>query len=114
MELVEEEHVGESKLNKRERDLEEGRNSESPPDKKGKVDGEAGDAAASAAAAADESEEEQELDVETFDATKLVRNDDDRKMLESLPELEREAILADRFEKLKNAADMKRALRENE
>mmetsp|Transcript_2865 Transcript_2865/g.6176 ORF Transcript_2865/g.6176 Transcript_2865/m.6176 type:complete len:679 (-) Transcript_2865:78-2114(-) len=61
----------------------------------------------------EEEEEEQELDMETFDTSKLVHGDEDQKNLNSLPEFEREAILADRFEKLKNAADMKRALRQN-
>lgn len=59
------------------------------------------------------SEEELELDFETFDTQKLVQNDDDKKYLDSLPELEREAILAERFDELKKQADIKKALREN-
>jgi len=61
----------------------------------------------------DSSEEELELDFETFDTQKLVQNDDDKKYLDSLPELEREAILAERFDELKKQADIKKALREN-
>ena len=59
------------------------------------------------------SEEERELDMETFDTQALVENEDDQKYLDSLPEFEREAILGERFEKLKAAADMKKALRES-
>jgi len=61
----------------------------------------------------DSSDEEQEWDMETFDTQKLVEGKDDKKYLDSLPELERENILAERFEKLKSEADMKKALREN-
>ena len=61
----------------------------------------------------DSSEEELELDFETFDTQKLVQNDDDKKYLDSLPELEREAILAERFDEIKKQADIKKALREN-
>ncbi|ACI64902.1 predicted protein [Thalassiosira pseudonana CCMP1335] len=61
----------------------------------------------------DSSDEELELDMDTYDTQKLVQGDDDKKYLDSLPELEREAILAERFEKLKSEADMKKALREN-
>jgi RNA polymerase-associated protein RTF1 len=43
----------------------------------------------------------------------LVKGAEDKKYLDSLPELERENILAERFEKLKSEADMKKALREN-
>ncbi|KAL7521219.1 hypothetical protein ACHAWX_005912 [Stephanocyclus meneghinianus] len=60
-----------------------------------------------------DSEEEFELDMETFDTQKLVQDEEDKKRLDSMPELEREAILAERFEKLKSEADMKKALREN-
>ena len=59
------------------------------------------------------SEEELELDMETFDTQALVENEEDKKYLDSLPEFEREAILGERFEKLKAAADMKKALRES-
>lgn len=58
------------------------------------------------------SEEEYELDMETFDNNKLIKDETDRKMLDKLPELEREAILAERFEKLKADADMKKAMRD--
>lgn len=61
----------------------------------------------------DSSDEERELDMETFDTQTLVKDDEDRKYLDSLPELEREAILGDRFEKLKAEQDMKKALRES-
>jgi RNA polymerase-associated protein RTF1 len=60
-----------------------------------------------------DSEEEQELDMETFNYNRLIEDEADQKMLDSLPEIERESILAERFEKFKNAADMKKALREN-
>jgi RNA polymerase-associated protein RTF1 len=59
------------------------------------------------------SEEELELDMETFDTQALVESEEDKKYLDSLPEFEREAILGERFEKLKAAADMKKALRES-
>lgn len=60
-----------------------------------------------------DSEEEQELDMETFNYNQLIEDEADQKMLDSLPEIERESILAERFERFKNAADMKKALREN-
>ncbi|KAL7550388.1 hypothetical protein ACHAWF_013629 [Thalassiosira exigua] len=59
------------------------------------------------------SDEEQEWDMETFDMQRLVRGEDDKRYLDSLTELERENILAERFEKLKSEADMNKALREN-
>lgn len=59
------------------------------------------------------SDEERELDMETFDTQTLVKDEEDRKHLDSLPELEREAILGERFEKLKAQQDMKKALRES-
>ena len=59
------------------------------------------------------SEEEEEWDMETYDMQKLVTDEDDKKYLDSMTELERENILAERFEKLKQEADMKKALREN-
>ena len=59
------------------------------------------------------SDEERELDMETFDTQTLVKDEEDRKYLDSLPELEREAILGDRFEMLKAEQDMKKALRES-
>lgn len=59
------------------------------------------------------SDEERELDMETFDTQTLVKDEEDRKYLDSLPELEREAILGERFEKLKAQQDMKKALRES-
>lgn len=61
----------------------------------------------------DSSDEERELDMETLDPQSLVKDDEDQKYLDSLPEFEREAILGERFEKLKNEADMKKALRES-
>eukprot|EP00957_Ditylum_brightwellii_P048205 3658346-Ditylum_brightwellii.AAC.1 len=51
--------------------------------------------------------------MDTYDTSQLVQGEEDQRHLDSLPEFEREAILAERFEKLKNAQDMKRALREN-
>lgn len=59
------------------------------------------------------SDEERELDMETFDTQTLIKDEKDRKYLESLPELEREAILGERFENLKAEQDMKKALRES-
>lgn len=55
-------------------------------------------------------EDEMELDINNTEA--LIRDEADRKHLDSLPELEREAILAERFEKLKAEQDMKKAIRE--
>jgi hypothetical protein len=70
---------------------------------------------------AEEEEEESEevddddvMDINTFDTQKLVMGEDDKKYLESLSELKRETILAERFDKLKNDADMKNAIREME
>ena len=57
--------------------------------------------------------EEEELDMETFDTQRLVKGEEDQKYLDSLGEFEREGILAERFEEIKAAADLKRALREN-
>lgn len=59
------------------------------------------------------SEEELELDFETFDTQKLVQGDEDQKTLDALPEIEREAILGERFDKLKADQDMRKALRES-
>ena len=56
------------------------------------------------------SDEEQELDINNTDA--LIQDEEDRKRLDALPELEREAILADRFDKLKEKQDMQKAMRE--
>ena len=57
------------------------------------------------------SEEEMELDME--DTQQLVKDAEDQKYLDSLNEIEREAILAERFDKRKAELDMKRALRES-
>ena len=57
------------------------------------------------------SEEEMELDME--DTQQLVKDEEDQKHLDSLNEIEREAILAERFDKRKAELDMKRALRES-
>lgn len=59
------------------------------------------------------SDEERELDMETFDTQNLIKDEEDRKYLDSLPEFEREAILGERFEKLKAEQDMKKALRQS-
>ena len=58
----------------------------------------------------DSSDEEMELDENNTEA--LIKDEEDRKYLDSLPELEREAILGERFEKLKEQYDMKKAMRE--
>ena len=60
----------------------------------------------------DSSDEEAELDMATFDTQRLVRDEEDQKYLDSLPELEREAILGERFEKAKADMDMKKALKD--
>ena len=60
----------------------------------------------------DDSEEEFDMDMENLDQNQLIKNEEDRKYLESLPEIEREAILAERFEQRKNEYDMKQALKE--
>lgn len=57
-------------------------------------------------------EEEDELDVDKMDPSVLIKDDDDHQYLQSLPEFEREAILGERFEKLKNERDMRKALRD--
>jgi RNA polymerase-associated protein RTF1 len=46
------------------------------------------------------------------DQNQLYEDDEDRKRLEAMPEIEREAILAERFEKRKAELDMKAALRD--
>jgi RNA polymerase-associated protein RTF1 len=48
-----------------------------------------------------------------LDQSQLVKDEADRKYLDSLPEIEREAILAERFEQRKAELDMKQALRES-
>ena len=53
---------------------------------------------------------EEELDINNTEA--LIKNEEDRKYLDSLPELEREAILGERFDKLKEKQDMQRAIAE--
>jgi RNA polymerase-associated protein RTF1 len=58
-------------------------------------------------------EEEMKLDMETLNQSHLIKDDEDRKHLDSLPEIEREAILAERFEQRKAEFDMKQALRES-
>jgi RNA polymerase-associated protein RTF1 len=59
------------------------------------------------------SDEEAELDMETFDTQRLVKDEEDQTYLDALPEFEREAILGERFEKQKAEHDMKKALRES-
>jgi RNA polymerase-associated protein RTF1 len=54
-----------------------------------------------------------EMDMDTLDQSQLVKGDEDRKYLDSLPEIEREAILAERFEQRKAEHDMRQALRES-
>ena len=53
-----------------------------------------------------------DLDMETFDNNRLIKDEEDRKMLDKMSELDREAIFADRFEQLKKEADMKKAQKE--
>ena len=60
----------------------------------------------------DSSDEEAEMDIDTFDTQRLVKDEEDQKYLDSLPELEREAILGERFEKAKADMDMKKALKD--
>jgi len=64
-------------------------------------------------AESDDDDGETEWGAETFDMRRLVTDGDDQKYLDSLTELERENILAERFEKRKQEADMQKALREN-
>ena len=52
------------------------------------------------------------FDPDNLDPSFLVTDEDDQRYLESLPELQREAILGERFEKLKSSVDMNRALKE--
>lgn len=56
------------------------------------------------------SHDETELDMSNVKG--LIKDDADKKYLDSLPELDREAILAERFENLKDEQDMKKAIRE--
>ena len=58
------------------------------------------------------SEEEFDMDMENLDQNQLIKDEEDRKYLESLPEMKREEILAERFEQRKAQHDMKKALRE--
>lgn len=61
-----------------------------------------------------ESEDEPEFDdMDTLDQNDLIEGEADQKYLDGLPEIERESILAQRFEKRKAEMDMKKALREN-
>jgi hypothetical protein len=60
-----------------------------------------------------DSEEEMEMDMETLDQSQLIKGEEDRNYLDSLPEIEREAILAERFEQRKAEHDMRQALRES-
>ena len=46
---------------------------------------------------------------DNFDNDRLIEDEEDRKMLDKMSELGRESILADRFEKLKKKAEMKKA-----
>jgi hypothetical protein len=60
-------------------------------------------------------EEEQQLDLDTIDVDNidlslLIKGKADHEYLESLTELEWEAILGERFERLKNEIDMIKAL----
>ena len=49
---------------------------------------------------------------DNFDNDRLIEDEEDRKMLDKMSELDREAIFADRFEQLKKEADMKKAQKE--
>ena len=59
------------------------------------------------------SSDDEEAELDEMDMDKLVEDDEDQKYLDSLPEIEREAILAERFEKRKAEIDMKKALKES-
>jgi RNA polymerase-associated protein RTF1 len=58
------------------------------------------------------SEEEMDTELGTLDQSQLITDEEDRKKLEAMPEFEREAILAERFDKRKAEHDMRQALRE--
>ena len=56
------------------------------------------------------SDDEREMDINNPE--NLIKDETDRKYLDSLPELDREAILAERFDKAKEKQDMQKAMRE--
>ena len=58
----------------------------------------------------DDGKDDLEMEMDGVDEQKLVERADDKKYLDSLPEIERESILAQRFEKLKAAAHMKKKI----
>jgi RNA polymerase-associated protein RTF1 len=60
----------------------------------------------------DRSSDEDETEFDRNNSERLIKDEADRKYLASLPEFDREAILAERFEKLKAEQDMKKAMRE--
>jgi hypothetical protein len=55
-------------------------------------------------------DEEQELDVDNIDLPMLIKDNEDYEYLQSLTELEWEAILGECIERLKNEIDMKKSL----
>jgi hypothetical protein len=57
-------------------------------------------------------DDELTFDLDNLDPSFLVTDDADQCYLESLPELQHEAILGERFEKSKNLVDMSKALKE--
>jgi RNA polymerase-associated protein RTF1 len=60
----------------------------------------------------DDESSDEEMEMDMPDQNQLYEDDEDRKRLEAMPEIEREAILAERFEKRKAELDMKAALRD--
>ena len=58
------------------------------------------------------SSDEEEAELDEMDTAKLIKDAEDQKQLDALPEIEREAILAERFEKLKAEREMKKAMKE--
>jgi hypothetical protein len=50
------------------------------------------------------------FDVDKLDPSTVYRDEEDKRYLESLTELQREAIIAQRLDKLKRVTDMRRAL----
>uniref|UniRef100_A0A7S3QBD1 Plus3 domain-containing protein n=1 Tax=Chaetoceros debilis TaxID=122233 RepID=A0A7S3QBD1_9STRA len=71
------------------------------------------DASSSDSESESEAEFEGDMDMDKLDQDQLIENDADQKYLDALPEIERESILAQRFERLKDKNDMARALKEN-
>eukprot|EP00588_Corethron_pennatum_P031727 CAMPEP_0194348550 /NCGR_PEP_ID=MMETSP0171-20130528/106595_1 /TAXON_ID=218684 /ORGANISM="Corethron pennatum, Strain L29A3" /LENGTH=990 /DNA_ID=CAMNT_0039115901 /DNA_START=59 /DNA_END=3028 /DNA_ORIENTATION=+ len=60
----------------------------------------------------DDDDDEEEADLSDIGHDQLIEDEEDRDRLNSMPELDREAILADRFEKKKSEREMAKVLRE--